>query len=103
MGGEWCAGANRVDTTRLAERSALPIEDAPTNPVELLKLDALGFVATAGGIETATTYQEGRGALDAGLRCHVLKEPALRCVKGQGATEAPHGRTPSNAVAVNEA
>ena len=106
----WCAGANRVDTTRLAvvdttrlaECSALTIKDTPANPVELLKLDALGSIATLGGVETSTADEERRGAMDAGLHRHVLKEPAVGCVKGQGATEASHGRALSNVIAANE-
>ena len=41
--------------------------------------------------------------MDAGLRRHVLKEPALGDVETQVATEAPHGWTLSNVIAPDEA
>ena len=83
--------------------AALPIEDPLANGVQLLKLDALGFVATVGGVETSPADQEGGRASDAGLHRHVLKEPAVGCVKGQGATEASHGWALSNVIPPNEA
>ena len=86
MGVEWCAGANRVDTTRLAERSALPIKDTPANPVELLSLDALGSVTTVGGIETSPADQEGGRATHACFDRQLFQQTSLGCVKPHGAT-----------------
>ena len=83
--------------------SALTIEDASANPVELLKLDALGSVAAVGGIETSPTDQEGGRAAHARFDRQVFQQTSLGCVKPQGATEAPHGRALLNAVALDKA
>ncbi len=103
MGGEWYAGANRVDTTRLAECSALTIEDSLANGLQLLSLDALGSVATVGGVETSPADQEGGRAAHARFDRQLFQQTSLGGVKPQGATEASHGWALSNVIAPNEA
>ena len=84
-------------------KSALVAKDSPANPVELLKLDALGSVATVGSVETSTTDQEGGRAADVGFASQLFQQTSLGCVKPQGATEASHGWALSNLIVPNEA
>jgi len=83
--------------------SALPIEDAQANPVELLSLDALGSVAAVGGVETSPADQEGGRAAHAGFSRQLFQQTSLGCVKPQGMTEASHSWALSNVIAPNEA